>query len=391
MIPRYDPTYTYANLFYSLRLPQQMNTDRLLCEHLSKLYNISHVFLTDSARVALYVILKAYDRPGEVVMPAYNCIVVPEAVEFAGYKPIFADIDYETLNINLDTLSRAISPRTTVLLATHLFGIPCQVDELCNFAREHGILVVEDAAPALGAEFHGQITGSFGDAAVVSFQSTKVIAGESGGALLTNNDELADKIEKIMDPCAGPGRNLQLPIRAFARKLVTHPKVYPLTHSGYQLLKAEPMYEIVRPLRQEPSDFLSRCSGYSSSLVLTQLDHLDWNLKRRRRLAEIYQTRLSGQTHIKTVSIPADCAPAWIQFPVMTHDKESFFKRMQRQQVDLSWTYRYSCAESYDQANCPNARKAAKTVLGLPTYPTISDEQAEFICRLAQEYEKSVL
>ncbi len=386
MIPRYGPTYTYSDLVKSYRLAGQADVAAQLCDRLSELYQVKHVFLLESARVGLYTILKAYDRPGEVIMPAYNCIVVPEAVDFAGYTPVFADIDYPSLSMNLDTLRAVVSPRTTALLATHLFGIPCQLDELVDYGHRQNMLVIEDAAPALGARFDGHITGNFGDAAILSFQSAKVIAAESGGALLTNRDDLAAKVKNVLEHAAMPGGNLRLMAQAFARKFITAPQIYPSTKMAYRLLKSEPMYEIVSPLRKEPAEFLRYCSNFSCALVLTQIEKLGSNLSRRRHLAEIYIHRLANNNGIKKVQYPAGSAPAWIQYPILTNEKSNLYQYMQHSQVDLSWTYRYSCAESYKSQKCPIAYKAANTVLGLPTYPSLKDEQAEYICQLVNSY-----
>jgi len=78
--------------------------------------------------------------------------------------------------------------------------------------------------------------------------------------------------------------------------------------------------------------------------------------------------------------LPEDCSPAWIQFPIMTDNKMELYKHMQRNHIDLTWTYRYSCADSYELVSFPEAQRAAKTVLGIPTYPYLSDTDADRIC-----------
>ena len=84
--------------------------------------------------------------------------------------------------------------------------------------------------------------------------------------------------------------------------------------------------------------------------------------------------------------LPEGCSPAWIQFPFQVDDKRAFYKYMQRNGVDLSWTYRYSCADSFGLDGFPISQKAAKTVLGLPTYPLLTDKDAHYICDVAREY-----
>jgi dTDP-4-amino-4,6-dideoxygalactose transaminase len=256
-----------------------------------------------------------------------------------------------------------------------------------SVARKFDILVVEDAAPAMGGEFRGQPVGTFGDASIISFQSTKVISAETGGALLTNNDELAQKIDCLLQQGFGYKGWWHSFAAAVARKTVTSPRAYSGTLLGYRILRDERMFEVVAPHFEMPSIFLRPCSRFSSALVLMQLDRLDWNLKRRRKLAQIYQDGLSKHPKLILPVIPEGSSPAWIQFPVLVGDKMTFYKHMQRNGVDLSWSYRYSCADSFGLKGFPNAQKAAKTVLGLPSYPSLSDESAQYICNVAKKYQ----
>ncbi len=385
MIPRFAPTYTWTDLFQGIVNGRRQQVEAELCSRLAAMHDVAHVFLVSSARVALYALLKAYNRPGDVLMPAYNCIVVPEAVHFAGYNPSFVDIDRGSLNMTPDALMKCMSPAVSVVLATHLFGIPCDVGEIRRVLERHNVLVIEDAAPALGAEFRGRLVGKAADAAIISFQSTKVISGESGGALLTNNDALAGKLKGLLQAATAPDSGLEVFLRSASRKAATDRWVYSIAQRGYRLLQQERMYEVVPPHTRMPSDFLKGCPKFSANLVLNQLERLSWNVGRRRKLAAIYQEELSGQP-LRLPSPPEGASPAWIQYPVQVKDKGSFYRYMQKNGVDLTWTYRYSCAESYALEGLENSREAAKTVLGLPTHPSITDSQAQLVCRTAKRY-----
>jgi dTDP-4-amino-4,6-dideoxygalactose transaminase len=117
------------------------------------------------------------------------------------------------------------------------------------------------------------------------------------------------------------------------------------------------------------------------------MKRLRWNLSRRRKLGQIYAKELSNSNpNFSICNIQNNCSPSWIQFPILVNDKSAFYKYMQQKGVDLSWTYRYSCAVSYEEEGFPNAERAAKTVLGLPTYPSLTDEQAYMICEIAKKY-----
>jgi len=353
---------------------------------LSDLFQVKYVYLTQSARVALYAILKAYNRPGRVLMPAYNCIVVPEAVHYAGYQPEFIDINPATLNVAPEVLEKAITSDTTVVLATHLFGIPCNLEETLRIFKHRDILIIEDAAPALGAEYNGKMVGSFGDASVISFQSTKVISGEVGGALITNNDELAGKINKILSPAEERGNSLYLFLKSVAYKTALTPALYAALRNGYALLRKESMYEVVPATIEQPAGYVSCMPTYASALIHRQIDRLEWNLDRRRKIAKIYREQLANHAGWLLPEIPESASPSWIQFPMICDDKLAFYKYMQSQGVDVSWTYKYSCAESFGFNNCPYTQQAAKKIVSLPTTPFITDRQAYQICHKALEF-----
>jgi perosamine synthetase len=387
MIPRYSPTYTYKDLFESWRLSaNHEEVASRLSSRLAEIYQVKHVMLTQTARVALYAILKAYDRPGGVLLPSYNCIVVPEAISFAGYRPAFADIDYGSLSLTAERIDEAVTPGITAVLVTHLFGIPCDVTPIVNALRKKDVLIIEDAAPALGAQFAGELVGKFGDAAIVSFQATKVISAETGGALLTDNDELAEKVRKILVDAIWPGGRLAGLVKTLGRRVITDPRVYGATQSAYRLLRNEDMFEIVPAEEKMPPGFLAHSSSFDSALTLVQLDRLVWNVNRRREIAQMYTGALSGHPKLTLPCIPRDSQPAWIQFPLIVEDKWAFYKHMQRHHIDIAWTYRYSCADSYGLQGYNNAQLAAKTVVGLPTYPILSDRQIQEICNAAKSY-----
>src|SRR5262249_50740081 len=126
-------------------------------------------------RMAFFYILKALDLPagGEVIFPALTFWVMPEMARVAGLTPVFADVDPASFNMTAAGLARAITPRTVAVVPTHLWGLPCDMDEITAIARAHGLAVIEDCAHALGAEYHGRPVGTFGDAAIFSFQMLK--------------------------------------------------------------------------------------------------------------------------------------------------------------------------------------------------------------------------
>jgi dTDP-4-amino-4,6-dideoxygalactose transaminase len=386
MIPRYGPNYSYADLVSSLVKSYRDPEYEKLGARLAELHQVKHVFLFNNAREALFAILRAYNKPGGVLLPAYNSIVVPDTVRFAGYDPVFADIEYNSFNMNASEVKKAMRPGVTAVLLLHQFGLPCKVDEILEVLKPYPVLTIEDVAPAFGAEYHGQRVGNLCDVGILSFRSTKVISGVTGGALVTNNDELAQKIIPLMQEVKDPGDRWKRFATAMIKKITTRAGIYPAVKSVYRLLKKELMFEVVQRRVEAPGYHMKQLSPFTSVLVMKELDKLEWNLSRRRRLAQFYREGLADQKKLRLPDIPDDCAPAWIQFPILPDDRQVFYKYMQRNGIDLSWTFRYSCAESYAVNDCPNAYRAARLVLGLPTYPSLTDQEAQTICEKGQKY-----
>jgi hypothetical protein len=155
------------------------------------------VFSYGSGRMGLYEILRALEigQGDEVILPGYTCIVMPTAIQRAGARPIYVDIDEDTLNLNVAAVEAAITPRTRAILAQHTFGIPCDLEALQRIADRHSIRLIEDAAHALGAKYKGIYCGNFGSAAVFSTEQSKMLSTDRGGLVTTNDSALAEKLQ----------------------------------------------------------------------------------------------------------------------------------------------------------------------------------------------------
>ena len=157
--------------------------------------------LTHSATGALEMAaLLAEIEPGdEVVMPSFTFVTTASAFALRGAVPVFVDVRGDTLNIDESLVEAAVTPRTKAIVAVHYAGVACEMDALCAVAARHGLLVIEDAAHALTATYHGRRLGSIGELSALSFHETKnVIAGEAG-ALLVNADRFAEPAEIVLD------------------------------------------------------------------------------------------------------------------------------------------------------------------------------------------------
>jgi dTDP-4-amino-4,6-dideoxygalactose transaminase len=384
VICRYGTTYGYAQL---LRALSESNVEERLTMELKRRFDTKHVFLLNSCRAALCVLLRAYGRTGEIILPGYTCRVVPESVTAAGYVPVFSDIEAHSVNLSVDAVARAVSPRTAGVILTHLFGVPCEVRELLALCRRRGLLAIEDVAPAFGATVDGIPVGSFGDAAVLSFNMTKVINAGMGGALITRDDDLARRIAQVIgqDSRALFGNPSWALARALAWRVGTSKALYSLLQRARTILRPDEAYQSLTPHAFVNPKHGWACSRYVAALFALQLPNLEQNIARRRHLADLYAHELGRLDGIGVVEPPAGALPAWIQYPVFVASKRDFARRLLRRSIDVSWTFRYSAAASYGGTDCPNSELAAKTIVGLPTYPAVTDAEAASICSAIRE------
>lgn len=151
-----------------------------------------HCIAMCNGTIALEIAIRALGMTGEVIVPSYTFVATAHALHWQGITPVFADIDPHTHNLDPAAVRRMITPRTTGIIGVHLWGRAAPVEELQAIADEHGLQLMFDAAHAFGCSHAGQMFGNFGRAEVLSFHATKFFNTFEGGAVVTNDDELAE-------------------------------------------------------------------------------------------------------------------------------------------------------------------------------------------------------
>lgn len=163
----------------------------------AKRLSVKHCVAMCNGTIALEIAIRALGLTGEVIVPAYTFVATAHSLHWQGIKPIFADIDPKTHNLDPASVRRQITPNTTGIMGVHLWGRPCDVQSLQDIADDHGLPLLFDAAHAFGCSYQGVPVGNFGRCEVLSFHATKFFNTFEGGAVVTNDDELAQKIRLI--------------------------------------------------------------------------------------------------------------------------------------------------------------------------------------------------
>lgn len=163
-------------------------------QRIAEFVGVKHCIATCNATVALEIAIRAVGLKGEVIVPSFTFIATPHALQWQEITPVFCDIDPQTHNIDPNKIVQSITPHTTGILGVHLWGRPCNVQALSEIAHTYNLKLMFDAAHAFGCSHQGRMIGTFGGAEVFSFHATKFLNTFEGGAIVTNSDELAEKI-----------------------------------------------------------------------------------------------------------------------------------------------------------------------------------------------------
>jgi dTDP-4-amino-4,6-dideoxygalactose transaminase len=161
---------------------------------LEKFLGVKHCIAICNATVALEIAIRALGMKGEVIVPSFTFIATPHALQWQEVTPVFCDIDPQTHNLDPQQVEHMITPRTTGIIGVHVWGRACNIDALSEIAYRRNLKLLFDAAHAFACTYKGKMIGTFGDAEVFSFHGTKFFNTLEGGAVVTNDDELAHKI-----------------------------------------------------------------------------------------------------------------------------------------------------------------------------------------------------
>jgi dTDP-4-amino-4,6-dideoxygalactose transaminase len=163
-------------------------------QQVAETLSVKHCIAVCNATIALEIAIKALELKGEVIIPSFTFVATAHALQWQEITPVFCDVDPKTHNIDPARVEELITPRTTGIIGVHLWGRACDVAALTNIAHAHNLRLLFDAAHAFGCSYKGQMIGNLGDAEVFSFHATKFFNTFEGGAVTTNDDELAKKI-----------------------------------------------------------------------------------------------------------------------------------------------------------------------------------------------------
>lgn len=185
------------DIFQSQWLTNNGKYLKMFEEKLKDFLNVRNVIAVTNGTTGLQIAIKALNMNGEIIVPSYTFVATVHSLHWLGIVPVFCDINTDTYNIDADKIEMLINSNTTGILPVHVYGRPVEINKIDDIAKKYNLNVLYDAAHAIGNTYKGKMVGNFGDVEVFSFHATKIFNTFEGGAICTNNDELADKMRAM--------------------------------------------------------------------------------------------------------------------------------------------------------------------------------------------------
>ena len=278
------------------------NNDNQFENQFSHTFNADYAFSFWKARVALYAILRSLGigSGDEVILPGYTCVMDVNPIKYVGAKPVYVDIEPDTFNMAPALIEEKITPNTKLIMAQHTYGYPCDMDQLLAIAQQHQIPVIEDCCLSLGSTYRGKQVGTLGQAAYFSFQWNKPFTTGLGGMAITNDTELADKIQhlrtnEIVQPTTKDKMMLAAQLAVY--RAFIYPRTTALAQSLFRFLTKKGLVvgssSTAEFTPEMADDFFKGMSAVQARSGLNQLKKLQQNMVHRRQMADLYDRLLA--------------------------------------------------------------------------------------------------
>jgi len=324
---------------------------------LAEYLGVKYISLFANATLGLVTALQALGISGEVITTPFSFVATSHALWWNKITPVFVDVEPAYLNLDPEKIEAAITPRTTAIMPVHVYGNPCNVDEIKRIADRHGLKVIYDAAHAFGVKKDGVSVLNHGDLSVVSFHATKVYSTIEGGAVICHTPEMKHHLDN-------------------------------LKNFGF---RDETTVE-------EPG-INAKLNEVQAAYGLLQLKYVDRLIDRRRSIARLYRSLLADVPGFYLIPDIVRVTQGFAYFPVLIKEekygisRDALYAKLKEKNIYarryfyplISVFEPYCKLPSARAENLPNATTAAERVLCLPIYPDLEDTEVQFICSVIKD------
>jgi len=326
--------------------PMHQQLEQALCEHLG----VEHVALFNNGTIALLTALQALRVTGEVITTPYSFVATAHSLLWNGIKPVFVDIDPDTLNMDPARIEAAITPQTTAIMPVHCYGNPCAVEAIEKIADNYNLRVIYDAAHAFGVEDAGGSILRHGDLSVLSFHATKVFNTFEGGAIVCPDAKTKQRINHLKN------------------------------------------FGFVDEVTVVAAGINGKMSEINAAFGLLQLQHMPRAIGRRQQIDTFYRERLRDVRGIRTIGQAGQTRANHAYFPIMVEadyplSRDALYEKLKDHDIFarryfyplISDFPMYRGLPSAQRHNLPAASAASAKVICLPIYPALEDRDLERI------------
>lgn len=335
-----------------------------------ELTRASHAISLSSATAGMHLVLLAFGvgEGDEIITPSMTFASTINMISMLGAKPVFVDVHHDTLNMNADLVVKKISPTTKAIIPVHFAGAPVDMDRIMEIADRRHLLVIEDAAHAVGTYYKGIHAGGFGHIAIFSFHPIKNITTGEGG-MITHSDE-----------------NLEKRLRLLRFHGIERDAWKRYGKGGI------PEYDIHQP------GFKYNLTDMQAALGLAQLSRLDEINHRRAEIAKLYMDGLKGVEGIVLPGVPEyEHVHAWHLFivKVLSMERSVFMEKLSQYNIGYGLHFPACHLLSYMQKQfgtgwgmLPETERAAESIISLPLFPDMKDDDVFYVCEAIKEIVK---
>ena len=318
-----------------------------LQKQLEEYLGVNYVSMTTNGTISLQLALKALGiEEGEVITTPFSFVATTSCIVWERCKPVFVDIDKDTLCIDVNKIEEAITDKTKAIMIVHVYGYPCDVDKIQEIANKHGLKVIYDGAHAFGSRYKGKSLLSYGDISTCSFHATKLFHTIEGGACITNKKEIYDKLQSI--------------------------KNFGNVDGNYDNVGVN-----------------GKITEFNAAMGLANYKYIDKIIEERKEICETYDKLLEGK--VVRPKVVENLEYNYIYYPIVLKDEEETLKIIDALHENEINPRRYfypslnTLKYIEDKGNCPVSEDISKRVLCLPLYNGLSKTYVAKICEIVKE------
>lgn len=324
--------------------------ERELCEYLG----VRYISLFCNATIALITALQALEITGEVITTPFSFVATANSLVWNGIKPVFADIESDTFNLDPTKIEALLTPKTTALMPVHVYGNPCNVAALQDIADRHGLKIIYDAAHAFAVKLNGESVLNYGDLSILSFHATKTYTTIEGGAIICHDEQMKRRIDNLKN----------------------------FGFTGETSVIA--------------AGINGKMNELQAAFGLVYLKHIDEYIEKRKRITEIYRERLDGVKGLRIMQDLPGVTHNYSYFPILINgdeygrSRDEVYEKLKSEGIYsrryfyplISQFPPYQGLETAQPGKLPVAERVAGEVLCLPIYPNLEIEYLNKIIKI---------